>query len=265
VAVLISFFDSKQAALDGLASFDGIGRDESGRSGAVVVSRDRAGTRSRVEPPAPPPLRPVVGTCLGGFLGSWAGEAGLVVGLFFGLYVGLLVDAWRILARGDLLDEIQDGLAPAQAALVSFGPDRSAAPREGRLAALGAVTVHRFPRRPIEEDMAREAAEAVAEVDRLMRVEGDASQGGESEEARRTAAVRRLRTIESIADQLLERERAQFETDVHILRRQLDGAPSCRAARIKRRISKVRASHERSRKALETSRGHVRAAAALVG
>lgn len=262
--VLISFFDSKQAAIQGLALVDGTGRERSRRSRAVVLSRESDGSRPRWEPPIPWPFGAIVGLCLGSIVGSWAGEAGLVAGLFFGLYLGIFLDAWRVLERCDLLDEIQDGLAPGRAALVSFVPKWSAARIERCLAPLGAVTVHRFPRIPIEEDVAREAAEAVADVDRLLAAKADASPGGGPERERRTAAVQRLRTIEAIADRLLGEERAQFEFDVDILRRQLDEAGSWRATRIKRRVSKVRASHEHSRRVLETSRGHVRAAAALV-
>ena len=112
--------------------------------------------------------------------------------------------------------------------------------------------------------MAREVAEALTEVYRVLGAEDDPSQVGESERALRVAAVRRLRTIEAIADRLLGQERAQFEFDVDILRRKLDEAGSWRATRIKRRMSKVRASYERLHNGLETSRGRVRAAESLI-
>ena len=258
--VLISFFDSKQPALDGLALVETIGRDRS----VVVLSRESDGSRSRCEPPVPWPLGAIVGLCLGGIVGFWADEAGLVVGLFFGLYLGIFLDVWRVLGRGDLLDEVQYGLAPGQAAVVSFVSKWSAAAIERGLAPLGAVTVHRFPGAPIEKDVAREVAEALTEVYRVLGAEDDPSQVGESERALRVAAVRRLRTIEAIADRLLGQERAQFEFDVDILRRKLDEAGSWRATRIKRRMSKVRASYERLHNGLETSRGRVRAAESLI-
>jgi hypothetical protein len=258
--VLISFFDSKQAALHGLELVESIGR---GRS-SVLVNRESDGSRPRCEPPVPWPLGAIVGLCLGGIVGSWAGEAGLVVGLFSGLYLGIFLDLWHILGCGDLLDEIQYGLEPGQAAVVSFVSRWSAAVIERCLAPLGAMTVHRFPGAPIDEDVAREVAEALTEAYRVLGAHDEPSQGGESERALRSAAVRRLRTIEAIADRLLGQERAQFEFDVDILRRQLDEASSWRATRIKRRMSKVRASYERLHKALETSRGRVRAAASLL-
>jgi hypothetical protein len=259
-AVLISFFDSKEAALDGLALVETIGRDRS----VVVLSRESDGSRSRCEPPVPWPLGAVVGLCLGGIVGSRAGEAGLVVGLFFGLYLGIFIDVWRVLGRGDLLDEIQYGLAPGQAAVVSFVSRWSAQAIERCLAPLGAVTVHRFPGAPIEEDMAREVAEALTEVYRALGAEDDPPQVSESERALRVAAVRRLRTIEAIADRLLGQEQAQFEFDVDILRGELAGAGSWRTARTKRRMSRMRASYERLHNALETSRGRVRAAESLI-
>jgi hypothetical protein len=258
--VLISFFDSKQAALDGLAFVEKIGRDR----GSVLVSRESDGSRSGYETPAPLPVGAVVGLCLGGIVGSWAGEAGLVVGLFFGLYLGIFLDVWRRFGRGDLLYEVEGGLPPGQAAVVSFVSRWSAAAIERSLAPLDAVTVHRFPGAPIEEDVAREAAEALTEVYRVLGAEEGSSQVSESERARRSAAVRRLRTIDAIAERILAQERAQFEFDVDILHRELDKAGSWRAARIKGRIPQVRASYECLRSALETSRGRVRAAESLI-
>lgn len=258
--VLISFFDSKQAALDGLELVESIGRDR----GSVLVNRESDGSRPRCEPPVPWPLGAIVGLCLGGIVGSWAGEAGLVVGLFFGLYLGIFLDAWRVLGRGDLLDEIQYGLAPGQAAVVSFVSRRSAGAIDRCLAPLGAVTVHRCPGAPIEEDVAREVEDALTEVYRALGADDDPPQVSESERALRVAAVRRLRTIEAIADRLLGQERAQFELDVDILRGELAEAGSWRATRIKRRMTSVRVSYERLRDALETSRGRVRAAASLL-
>ena len=237
-----------------------IGRDR----GSVLVNRESDGSRSRCEPPIPWPFGAIVGLCLGGIVGSLAGEAGLVVGLFFGLYLGIFLEAWRVLGRGDLLDEIQSGLAPGQAAVVSFVSRWSAAAIERCLAQLGAVTVNRFPGTPIEEDVAREVAEAVTEVYRVLGAENDPSQVGDSERALRVAAVRRLRMIEAIADRLLGQERAQFEFDVDILRRELDEAGTWRAMRIKRRMSMVRASYEGLHNALETSRDRVRAAESLI-
>ncbi len=258
--VLISFFDSKQTALAGLASVEKIGRDR----GSVLVSRESDGSRSGYETPAPLPVGAVVGLGLGGILGSGAGETGLVVGLFFGLYLGLFLDVWRRLGRGGLLYEIEGGLPPGQAAVVSFVSSWSAATIERRFAPLGAVAVHRFPGTPIEQDVAREVAEALTEVYRVLGAEKDPPQVSVSEHVLRAAALRRLRTTEAIADRLLRQERAQFEFDVEILWGELAEVDGWRATRIKRRISRVRASYERLRNALEISLGRARAAETFV-
>jgi hypothetical protein len=259
--VLISFFDSKEAALRAFALVESSGY---GRS-AVVLTREPDGSRSRYEPPAQLPLGAVAGLCLGAIVGSRAGETGLVVGFFFGLYLGLFIDAWRRFGRGDLLFEIQGGLSAGQAAVVSFVPGWSAASIEKRLAPIGAVTVHRFPGVPVEKDIAREIAQAQREVDRLALAGEEPSLGDKSERARRLAAVRRLNACKAIAARLLGQERAQFEFDVDILRRQLDGASSLRAMRIERRISQVEMSYAHLQNTLDTSRGRVHTAAALVG
>ena len=263
--VLISFFDSKQAALRGLELVDGANRENDWRSHAVVVSKETDGSRQRCDPPMPWPFGAIVGLCLGAIVGSLVGEAGLVVGLFFGLYLGISVDAWRALGRGDLLDEIQYGLEPGQAALVSFVPRWSGARIEHDLASLDLVTVHRFPGTPLDEDLTREAAEAVAEAQELLGAERDHSSRGDAEHVRRIGVARqRLRMIDTIADRLLWQQQVQFEADVHILSHEAHGAGGWRAAAIGRRIQQVRASHQRSRMVLNASRLRVRAAAAAV-
>jgi hypothetical protein len=262
--VLISFFDRQQDARAALAAVEGTGRGGSRRSHAALVSRSVDGAPATWEPPLPAPIAAFLGVSLGALVGSWGGEAGLVIGLFFGLYAGLFVEAWRVLRRGDLLDEIQDGLAPGQAAVASFVPKWWAPSIERRFAALDAVTVHRFPGTPIEADVAREAAAAIDELDGSLGAGGATAQGDDVERERRIAAARRrLHAIEAIADRLLRQERAQLETDVDILRRELDEATGWRAERAERRMSEVRASHERSERMLEASRRSVCAASAL--
>ncbi len=263
--VLISFFDSKQAALRGLELVDGIGREHDWRSHSVVVIRETDGSRPRCDPPIPWPIGAIAGLCLGGIVGSLAGEAGLVIGLFFGLYLGIFVDAWRAFERGDLLDEIHYGLEPGQAALVSFVPRWSASRVERDLASLAPVTVHRFPGTPLDEDLTREAADAVAEARELLGAERDHSSRGDAEHERRIGvAGQRLRTIDTIADRLSWQKQVQFEADLHILSREGHGAGGRRAARLGRRIQQVRASHQRSRMVLNGSRLRVRAAAAAI-
>ena len=263
--VLISFFNSKQAAMRGLELVDGIGREHDWRSQAVVVSRETDESLPRCDPPIPWPYGAIVGLCLGGIVGSLGSEVGLVMGLFFGLYLGIFVDAWRALGRGDLLDEIQYGLEPGQAALVSFVPRWSVARIEHDLASLDSVTVHRFPGTPLDDDLTREAAEAVAEARGLLGAERDYSSRRDAEHERPIgAAGQRLRTIDAIADRLLWQQQVQFEADVHILSREAHGAGGWRTARIGRRIQQVRASHQRSRMVLNASRLRVRAAAAAV-
>lgn len=259
--VLISFFESKRAALQGLALIEPTGDRRRPRSPAVVVSREADGSRSPFEPPAASPLGAVIGASLGAVLGSFGGEAGLIVGLFFGLYAGAFVDLWRTLARADLLDEVQDGLAPGQAALVTFIGGSSAA-IEHRLAATDAVTVHRFPGNPIEDDFGREVREATAELGRLVAAR-DAAEGGLVDRERAIAAARRkLSVLESIASRLLWLERLQSEFEAGILKRELRGSPRWRAGCLRHRARHLRASHQHSRTMLEASSARVRGAEA---
>jgi len=259
---LISYFDSKQAALRGRAlaeeTRDGLGR----RSRVAVLAREADGSRSPYDVPAQAPLGAVAGLVLGGLLGSVAGEAGVVVGLFFGWYAGLLADLWRRLARCDLLDRIQDGLAPGRAALVTFVGVSAAGSVERSLAATDAVTVHRFPHRRIEEDLAREVREAAADVASLVEAEvGDRRPVNTT--AVIAAARRRLSVLDAVSSRLLWLEQQQFESDVRIINRERHEAPRWRAALIRARLKEERAAHRRRKSMLGASLDGVRAATEL--
>lgn len=258
--ILISFFDSKQEADEGRALVAEPANGGLRRTPAAVVSRGPDNSRSPVEPPAAVPFGAVLGTALGGVLGLVAGEAGVVVGLFFGLYVGLFADVWRTLARGDVLDEVQDGLAPGQAALVIFVGLAPSAAIERRLASTRAVTVHRFPRRPIEDDFAREARSAASELDQLLNPDRPID-GAPGDRDRAIAATRRkLAMLEAIGARLLWLERLQFGFETGILNRELEESPRWRAPRVRRRVGQIRVVHRRAQATLESSNARVLAA-----
>lgn len=258
--VLISYFDSRDSAHGGRALVEATRGGLRRRSRVAVLSREADGSRSPCEVPAQAPLGGVVGLVLGGLVGSVAGEAGLVVGLFFGWYAGLFVDLWQRLARCDLLDQVQDGLAPGQAALVTFaGP---AASIELSLAATNAVTVHRFPHRRIEEDLEREVRMAAADVAGMVGAEG--GEGGSANAAAGFAAVRRrLSVLEAVSIRLLWLEQQQFESEARIIHRERRQASRWRTARLRARLADARAAHRRCKTMLEASLEGGRAAAAL--
>ena len=261
--VLVSFFESKQSVLRGRALVDAERSGRGPRPRVVVLTREIDGSRSPYDVPRQAPLGGVVGLVLWAVVGSFAGEAGFVVGLFFGLYGGLFVDLSRLLARCDLLDEIQDGLAPGQAALVSFVRDSTAPSIERSLAPTDAVSVHRFPRAPIEEDLAREVHIATMEVAQLVEA-GDHSESESVDTERRIAAAqRRLSLLEAVTNRLLWLEQIQFEFEARILDRERREAPRWRGARLRGRVMNLRSSHRRSKALLEASRNRVDAASAL--
>jgi hypothetical protein len=261
--VLVSFFESKRSALRGRALVDATCSGRGRRPRVVVLTREIDSSRSPYDVPRQEPLGGVVGLVLGAAFGSFAGEAGFVVGLFFGLYAGLFVDLWRLLARCDLLDEIQDGLAPGQAALVSFVRDSTASSIERSLAPTDAVSVHRFPRAPIEEDLAREVQQAAMEVAQLVEARDRGESGLVDQEHRIARARRRLSLLEEIAGRLLWLERLQFEFEICVLNRERIATPWWQGGRLRGRVKNLRSSHTRSKTLLEASRDRIHAAAAL--
>ncbi len=260
--VLVSFFDSKQSAIDALAQVDATPHRRLRRSRVVVLSRETDGSCSPYVPPASWPIGAVVGLGVGGILGGPAGGLG---GLIVGLYVSLVVDVRRALTRCDDFGEIQDGLAPGHAALVTFAHGSSMAAIERRLARTDAVTVHRFPDKPIEEDLAREVRETVSELQSVVGAVHAASGADPAHlEPRIAAARRKLSTLEAIADRLSWLDRLQFEFESGRLNRELNESPRWRAPRLRQRIRHLRDSHRRTRSDLEASCARLRAAEAVV-
>jgi len=248
--VLVSFYESTQAAEDALACVGKMGAPV----GAVLLTRDSGRFRSSHDTPAPLPFGSLAGLCLGLLLGSAGGQAGLVTGFFFGLYAGAFFDLWRFLGRVDLLDEIQRGMRPDDAAVVVFAPEWHARRIDACLASVGGITVHRFQGTSIEDDVAREVAETIREA--------DLTRGGRAGDL---ADLRRLRTIDAIVDLLLAEAGTEFEFEMDLLRLDQKARWGWRRAWIGRRVSRTRASYQRTRHSLEASRSRLRVAGALSG
>ncbi len=263
--VLVSFFESGESAQRARVLVDAAAPPGWLRP-AVIVRRETDGSRVPFDVPATPPLGAVAGAVAGLLVGWPGGELGLVLGFFFGLYAGVLADGWRTLARGDILDTIQDALAPGHAALAVFAGISSTARLERDLAATGAVTLHRFAGNAIEADLAREVGAATTGLgDRVLTPEGlDGERGAAGRTATHIDTLRTLTTLDAVADRLLWIERIEFGSEVRLLNRRLRETPRWRAGRTCRQLAGVRASHARRRNALETSRDRLHAARSLV-
>jgi hypothetical protein len=256
--VLIAFFESKREAQGGLALLDATPARCRRGMRAVLVNKEGDCSRSAIEPPWVLPAGAVLGAGFGGILGLLGGEVGVVVGLFFGLYAGVFVDLWRTLTRADLLDEIQAGLAPGHAALVTFVRG-SASAIEGMLAATDAVVAHRFPGIPIEDDFAREVGETTTELGRLAAAWEAVGDSSVEWERRIAAARRKLSVLEPYVSRLVWLDRLQFEVEMGVLNRELRGSPRWRAGYLRRKATRLRTSYRRSRAMLEASSARLRA------
>jgi len=257
--ILIAFFDSRHSAQQGLAVAVPPGQRLGFRHRAVLVTKETDGSPSPIDPPWVLPASAVTGAGLGCLLGLLGGQAGVVVGLFFGLYAGVFVDLRRTLTCVDLLDEIQAGLAPGHAALVT--PVRgSCSTIEGRLAATDAVIAHRFPGIPIEDDFAREVRDCASELGWSAAARDSAEIEPADRHERTAAARRKLAVLEPYASRLLWLERLQFEFEMRVANRGLRDAPRWRASCLRRRVARLRADHRHARAELEASSSRIRAA-----
>ena len=243
--IVISFFESERSARLGLTLAERMGATR-----GALVARSANGEYMPFDTPGSRPFGAILGAIAGGLLGSALGEAGIVVGCFFGLYGGVFADGWRALERHDVIDEVQNTLTPGQAGLVLFVGRSGAGALERKPEEIGGIVVHRFPKRPIEEDVAHEVDHALGYLRDLLASHGDRDAI--------LAAQRKLGLLESIAERLLWLERLQFDFDIRTVNREIKASHPWRTAPLRRRAASLRASHTRTRYTLEASRDRAR-------
>ena len=143
--VLISFFDSKQAALRGLALVDGTGREHSWRSHAVVVSRRPTGPDRGANHPSRGRSAPSSVSASAGSLGRGPARPASSLACSSGCTSGSSSTCGAFSDAAISSTRSRAAWRPDRRPLSASCPRWSAARIESYLDPLGAVTVHRFP------------------------------------------------------------------------------------------------------------------------
>jgi uncharacterized membrane protein len=254
--ILISVFDTEEAAYQGLSALKDLHRDgDITLYASAVIAKDADGKPSVRQTADRGPIGTLAGVVAGGLVGLLGGPAGVAMGAYVGGVGGLMVDLFDAGIGDDLVAEVSATLTAGKAAVVADVDESWVTPVETRLEPLGATTFRRLPGDVIDEELAREAEAMSAELqelrDELRTVTGEAKRKVEAAIERQR---RRLAALVERAEAAVKQEQADFEARLATLNAQRQSASERQRARIDARIDELKASHAARRAKLHEAR-----------
>jgi len=254
--ILVSTFDSEEAAFEGLSALKGLHRyGDITLYASSVIAKDSAGVASIRQEADSGPVGTLVGLVTGGLVGLLGGPLGVAVGAYIGGFGGLLVDLFTTGMGMDFVDEVSASLTPGTAAIVADIDETWVTPVDARLAALGGTTYRRYAGDVIDEQLVRETEAARTELLQLGTEMRDTT--GQAKANAETAIKRQQQKLEALVariDKELDRQKTEYEARLSTLQEQREKAKEEHTQRIDARIAELKASHETRKAKLEEAR-----------
>jgi uncharacterized membrane protein len=259
--ILVSVFDSQQAAFEGLTALKDLHRDgEITLYASSVIAKDPSGTVSVCQRADSGPIGTLVGIVTGGLIGLLGGPVGVAVGAYVGGFGGLMYDLFTVGVSMDFVDEVGASLTPGKAAVVTDVDETWVTPVDTRLGALGGTTFRRFRGEAIDAELIRETEATRTELEQLRAELGESS--GEAKAKLEMAIDSRRRKLETLVERVektLAQEKAEFEARLATLREQQARARESQRQRIEARMNELKASYEARKTKLDEARQHAKA------
>ena len=259
--ILVSVFDSEQAAFEGLTALKDLHRDgDITLYASSVVAKDASGTASVRQRADNGPLGTLVGMVTGGLIGLLGGPVGVAVGAYVGGFGGLMYDLLNVGVGMDFVDEVSASLTPGKAAVVADVDEVWVTPIDTRLGALGGTTFRRFRGEAVDAELIRETESTRTELEQLRAELRETS--GEAKANVETAIDGQRRKLQGLVDRVdttLAQQKAEFEARLATLREQQAKARASQRQRIDARMDELKASHEARNAKLEEARQHAKA------
>lgn len=244
--ILISVFDTEEAAFKGVSALKDLHRDGDITLYASAVIAKGADGQVEVRQEADRgPVGTLVGVVTGGLVGLLGGPVGAAVGAYIGGTGGFLYDLFSAGFGVDLVDEVSNAMTPGKAAIVANIDETWVTPVETRFGELGATTFRRLPGEVLDEQLAREAAISKAELEQLDAELRQAS--GEAKAKVQTAIDGQRQKLEALVtrvDAAIDQQEAELDAQLTALGAQLASARAQQRERIEKRIAEVKASHD---------------------
>jgi uncharacterized membrane protein len=254
--ILISVFDTEQAAFEGVSALKDLHQDgDITMYASAVIAKDPEGHVDVRQAADRGPIGTMVGIVTGGLVGLLGGPVGVAVGAYVGGTGGVLYDLFTAGFDGDVVDEVAAALTPGKAAVVAEIDEYWVAPVETRLGLLGATTFRRLPGEMLDDQLTREAETSKAELEQLQAELREES--GEAK-AKVQAAIetqkRKLEALQARIEASMEQHKAELDAKLAALRTQWDQARGRQKERIDARIAEMKASHEARQAKLQQAR-----------
>lgn len=263
--ILISVFDTEEAAFEGVSVLRDLHRDgDISLYASAVIAKDALGQVAVRQAADRGPVGTLVGIVTGSLVGLLGGPVGMAVGAYVGGTGGALYDLFSAGFGVDVVDEVSEALTPGKAALVAEIDESWVTPVETRLGAMGATTFRRLPGEVLDEQLTREAEASEAELAQLQ-AELD-EESGEAKAKVQAAIETQRHKLEALVvriDATIARQKAEVDAKLATLRMQWDQARSRQKERIDARIVEIKASHEARQTKLQQAREHAKQALEL--
>ena len=259
--ILVSVFDSEQAAFEGLTALKDLHRDgDITLYASSVIAKDPSGTVSVLQRADKGPVGTLVGMVTGGLIGLLGGPVGLAVGAYVGGFSGLMYDLFNAGVSMDFVDEVSASLTPGKAAIVADVDEVWVTPIDTRLGALGGTTFRRVRGEAIDAELIRETESTRTELEHLSTELRESSSEAKANVAGAIDAQRRkLEALVGRVDETLAQQKAEFESRLATLREQRGKARENQRKRIDARMDELKASYEARKSKLDEARQHAKA------
>ena len=211
----------------------------------AVVTKDAGGKLSLKE--GPDPLAgTAVGTMVGALVGVLGGPAGVIVGLTAGMLLGSISDLLNVGVGTDFLDKVSRELAPGKAAVIAEVEEDWVTPLNTRMEAIGGSVVRELRSDFEEAEIAKTIAANKAE---LAQLKAELAQSGAKLKAKLQIQISEVKAkldeLSGRAQTKLQELEKNTNAKINALDDQLAKAHAENKARIKRRLTELRADYDR--------------------
>lgn len=244
--ILVSVFDSEQAAFEGLTALKDLhGDGDITLYASTVIAKDASGTVAVRQAADNGPIGTLAGVVTGGLVGLLGGPVGVAVGAYVGGLGGLMYDLLNVGIGADFIDEVSTSLTPGKSALVADLDETWVTPIDTRLGALGGTTFRRFRDEVIDAELIRETDAARAELEQLRaEVRETTGEAKANVEGAIKAQQRKLEALDVRIAKAIDQQQAEFDARLATLREQQVKALESQRQRIGARVDELKASHQ---------------------
>ena len=254
--ILVSVFDTEQAAFEGLSALKDLHRDGDLTVYATsVLVKDLTGTVAVRQTAEKGPLGTLLGTITGALVGLLGGPAGAAVGAYIGGFGGLTFDLFRAGVGIDFVEEVGGLLLPGKAAVIADVDETWVTPVNTRMRELGGTTFRRLPGEVIDAQLIRESEAADQE---LAELEAELKESRDESKAKVKKSIeaqkRKLHATSDRIQKTMDEADVEFKARLATLREQQGKAHDRQKARIDARIEDLKSAHEARKAKLEGAR-----------